>query len=364
MKTIWVVLALVIAVAACAEGPADRGGQDRVRIAFVGDTHGYNIITNPALDDRDLLEGVEEVLDGVDVLVLNHEGTLIEANDVAKHCRTFASQSTFAAPPSFARRLPSEPRAVASLANNHALDCGPQGLAQTRAALAEAGILAVGAGSRLDEACQPARLTVNGVPMAFLAYLLADFAMIPADIVASAEGPGVATMDRCNAETVIRALAPQAVVIVSLHAHVGSSWTHATTPEHLTAVRSLLCWGADVVASHGPHFPQGVLAQGDGLAFLSLGNFMFRPDYDMPSAAHKSLLALLEVSEGVSEARLYPLEVTAEGLPVLAAEPASQEILELVTQLSTQHGTSIQMRDGFGLLSMDGVRRPVPCPAE
>jgi poly-gamma-glutamate synthesis protein (capsule biosynthesis protein) len=346
-------LALVSSVAcreASTEPPAGR-----VSIALAGDTHGYNIAANPSLEGRDLLEGVGEVLEDADVFVFNHEGTLIDPSDAPQHCRTSETQSTFASPPTFARRLAVRPHVVATLANNHAMDCGPEGLAQTRKAFEEAGVLTVGAGSNLAEACQPAEVTVNGVDVSFFAYFLPDVSGQLEEVVATEQTPGVATMDGCGAEAAVRAAAAQKAVVVSLHSHAGQSWTYDTAPEHLSAVRHLLEWGADVVFSHGPHLPQGVVTDAGGVGFLSLGNFLFRPDYTMPPEPHQSLLALVGMADSrVVESRLYPLELTSDGPPVLARGQASRQILELVSGLSQEYGGSISLRDGFGVVQMSG----------
>ncbi len=353
------------AALACARSPAGEPEAVSVRLAFVGDTHGYNIAVNPALEGRDLLTGVREVLDRADVFVANHEGVLIEPEDAPAHCRTFERQSTFASPPDFATRLAVSPHSVATLANNHAMDCGPEGLRQTREAFAEANILTVGAGSFREEACRPAEVTAKGVHIVLLSYLLWDPSLGVEQAVATEEGSGVATIESCDAEAVIASLSEQDVVAVSLHAHVGPSWSHITAPEHLSAVRQLLEWGADVVVSHGPHFPQGVLVEEGGLAFLSLGNFMFRPDYTLPSEARRSFLALVELSMSdgqVQRALLYPLEITGEGLPVWARGSVAQEILELIGRLSAEYGVELDVQDGFGVVEFPVVLEQMGLP--
>jgi poly-gamma-glutamate capsule biosynthesis protein CapA/YwtB (metallophosphatase superfamily) len=350
-------LALVLALAsivAC-RGPSTELPAGRVTLALSGDTNGYNIAVNPSLEGSDLLEGVSEVLADADVFVFNYEGTLIDPSDAPQHCRTSEIQSTFVSPPSFARRLAVRPQVVATLANNHAMDCGPEGLAQTRKAFEEAGVLTVGAGSNLAEACQPAEVTVNGVDVSLFAYFLPDVSGQLQEVVATEETPGVATMDGCGAEAAVRAAAAQKAVVVSLHSHAGQSWTYNTAPEHLSAVRHLLEWGADVVVSHGPHFPQGVVADAGGVGFLSLGNFLFRPDYTMPPEAHQSLLAVVAMADSrVVESRLYPLELTSDGLPVLARGQTSRQILELVSGLSQEHGGVISLQDSFADVQMGG----------
>ena len=59
---------------------------------------------------------------------------------------------------------------VVSLANNHMMDCGPQGLRATLDACQAAGLVTVGAGVNLAAALEPARFTVRGQRVAVLAF--------------------------------------------------------------------------------------------------------------------------------------------------------------------------------------------------
>ncbi|MEM9776925.1 MAG: CapA family protein, partial [Chloroflexota bacterium] len=77
----------------------------------------------------------------------------------------------FQAPPEAVDALKSGGFDVVSLANNHALDYGVDSLLDGIALLKSAGIESVGAGSNLSEARAPTIVEVNGVKIAFLAYV-------------------------------------------------------------------------------------------------------------------------------------------------------------------------------------------------
>src|SRR3972149_5008373 len=77
---------------------------------------------------------------------------------------------------------------IVSLANNHSLDYGPQGLEDTRAALEKAGIQGVGAGRTLAEARAPVYMVKGGTTVAFLAYSLT----FPGEFWAGPDRPGTA----------------------------------------------------------------------------------------------------------------------------------------------------------------------------
>ena len=77
-----------------------------------------------------------------------------------------------------------------TLANNHALDFGPQALLDTFDHLREAGIACVGAGQRLTEARAPAVLEAQGFRLAVLGC--SDH---PSDFAAGPVSPGIAYVD-------------------------------------------------------------------------------------------------------------------------------------------------------------------------
>ncbi len=101
---------------------------------------------------------------------------------------------------------------IAGLANNHTLDAGPAGLADTVQALDLAGVAALGAGKDSASASAPLVQTVRGLKVAFLAY----------NAVASPDPaqPGwtVAPWQREAALAAVRRAAVQSdAVVVSLH---------------------------------------------------------------------------------------------------------------------------------------------------
>ena len=70
----------------------------------------------------------------------------------------------------FSLRKPDNERPVktiANLANNYALDCGPEGLRRTLRVLSQRKIIAVGSGLNLMEACKPLLVQVRDWRIAF-----------------------------------------------------------------------------------------------------------------------------------------------------------------------------------------------------
>jgi poly-gamma-glutamate synthesis protein (capsule biosynthesis protein) len=343
---IAVVCVVSLALLGAGSAPGGKASRGSVRIAFLGDTQGYNIQSDPDLDGRDLLEGVRPVLGRADVVVFNHEETLID-DDASGSCDPLPMQSTFHASPEFAGRLELPGIAVAGLANNHAMDCGQEGLTATLEAFAGAGILTVGAGPDLDAACRPLEIVAGGERIVFLSYLSASPDAAPPGIEATSASGGVATLDRCDAEGRVRAAAGEgALVVVLLHAHWGAEWEYGAAPEHLAVVDDLLAWGASIVVSTGPHYPQGIVNAGS-VAFLGLGDFLFRPDYALFEPARESELAIVRAKRGqVISSWVYPVRLDDNGLPQLREGTEARDFLTLVGSLSSDLGGHLDVGTG------------------
>lgn len=350
-RAVWLgALVLVLAVLR-SDAAGAIGSPGNLRIAFAGDTHGFGIVDNPALANADLLGGARNVLGKADLFIFNHEGTLIATEQRSGNCRSFDNQSTFATPPDFATRLDPGMPAVASLANNHAMDCGEAGLDQTLLAFAGAGIPTVGAGHDLTDACRPLELTIKGTGIAIFSYLYEDPALLPEGIAATETEAGVATLGGCDVEASIKSLAPSDLVIVMLHSHWGSSWRYGLAAEHIAAVQDLMSWGADLVVSSGPHYPQGVLVQQRNMAFMGMGDFMFNPGYTLTRDGRKSFLGLAEIERArVARVWLYPFYVSDDGLPVPATPPIANGMLDVVSMLSDALQTTLTRLSGMTLV--------------
>ena len=173
---------------------------------------------------------------------------------------------------------------VLGLANNHTLDYGPAGLAETMANLEEAGIDTVGAGPTLEAASQPLIRRSGEVRLAFLA-----FNAVP-DPAAHLGGEGwtVATWDPARARAAIAQARTQAeAVIVSIH--WGYEYDLRPDPAQREMAQTMLEAGADLVVGHHPHVVQGTMTRladfrslqktsevwRDGFVAYSLGNFVF-----------------------------------------------------------------------------------------
>jgi poly-gamma-glutamate capsule biosynthesis protein CapA/YwtB (metallophosphatase superfamily) len=164
---------------------------------------------------------------------------------------------------------------VATLANNHSLDYGPQALGDCLATLLHRGIRPAGAGASLEAARRPAVCAAGGLRIAVVA-----FTDDMPEWEAGAGRPGVSYVplgsgdprfDRLL-ETVREAKDQSHVVVVS--AHWGPNWGYTPLPEHVEAAHLCIDHGADVVFGHSPHVMRGIeLYRGRPILF-SCGDYV------------------------------------------------------------------------------------------
>ena len=177
---------------------------------------------------------------------------------------------------------------VLGLANNHALDLGPAGLAETVSQLHAAGIATVGAGPNAEAALRPLIRQVGGVRLVLLAFNAvpdpASTALTKTEAPGQNEGWTRAGWDRERVMAAIAAARAQAdAVIVSVH--WGYEYKIRADPAQRDAAQAMLEAGADLVIGHHPHVVQGCqvaterqkpfLTDRGRLVAYSLGNFVF-----------------------------------------------------------------------------------------
>lgn len=142
---------------------------------------------------------------------------------------------------------------LVSLSNNHALDAGEAGLAETITTLNSAGITGVVSHTAGRLAGRTLRSPLRYQLFAF------DDSIVPLDVRAAAR--------------LIAAAEKADLVIVSLH--WGGEYQAAPSPRQYSIAQSLARAGAHLVIGHGPHVLQPVEWVRETLVAYSLGNLLF-----------------------------------------------------------------------------------------
>jgi poly-gamma-glutamate synthesis protein (capsule biosynthesis protein) len=152
---------------------------------------------------------------------------------------------------------------VCVLANNHMLDFGPDGLADTVRALSGAETAYAGAGLDIDEAERPVVSTLSrGGRVITVAAGMASSG-IPRGWSATENRPGVAFVSDLSKHSAVklaeRALAMKArgdIVVVSMH--WGSNWGYQIDSSQIQFAHKLIDAGVDVVHGHSSHHPRPI----------------------------------------------------------------------------------------------------------
>lgn len=243
---------------------------------------------------------------------------------------------TFRAPPQFALSLKEAGFSVLALANNHAWDFGPQGLADTAQVLDSAGIGHAGLADP-DGSCRLLISDSAGLKVGWLAYCdpKTDGFIARRDPGA----PDFALLTERRLEMDIEsALQHVDLLIVSLH--WGREYSRQVRDSDRRLARRAIEQGACLVIGHHPHILQGIELWQGGLIAYSLGNFIF--DQAGRDRNESILLDFVLQQCGVVEARAYPVEIRG-GQPRLADKDSGRRIVERLAELSSDLGTEMDI---------------------
>lgn len=178
-----------------------------------------------------------------------------------------------------------------TLANNHVLDWGADGLAETIATLHAAGVLTAGAGADQARACAPAVLSLGDGARLLLYALATETSGVPPEWAAQPQRSGVALLARLD-DDAAQALAQRVqaerragdIVVVSLH--WGANWVAEIPASHRRFAHRLIDLGAaDVVHGHSSHHPLPIEVHAGKLVLYGCGDLI--NDYEgIPPRGH------------------------------------------------------------------------------
>ncbi|MEU7828951.1 CapA family protein [Nonomuraea sp. NPDC049129] len=172
---------------------------------------------------------------------------------------------------------------VCVLANNHLLDFGRDGLAETLDALAAAGLAAAGAGRDLEEARRPVAVSVPGGRRVLVFSFGMPSSGVPPDWAAAPDRSGVDYVPQPSpaaaadiTERVRRAKRPGDIAVASIH--WGSNWGYWVSREQIEFAHALIEGGVDVVHGHSSHHPRPIEIYRGHLVLYGCGDMI--DDYE------------------------------------------------------------------------------------
>jgi poly-gamma-glutamate capsule biosynthesis protein CapA/YwtB (metallophosphatase superfamily) len=316
-------LALACAVIVLAPSAAARPhAPGTFTFAAVGDIVMGSMPNLPPDDGAGFFRAVSPDL-SAEIVLGNLEGTL-STNASAAKCAT--NCFAFHTPPSYARWLKQAGFTVMNVANNHALDFGPAGQAQTLDALRKVGLAWTGRPGEIDYQ------QVGGIRVALLGFAPYPWAQSLTDIPAA-----VALVRDADAEA--------DVVIVTMHAGAeGVDHQHVTPgmETYLGELRgnpiafahAVVSAGADLVVGSGPHVLRGMEWYKGRLIAYSMGNFggygVFR--LGGPLSASGILRVTLRADGSLVSGHLVATRLTAVGIPALDPSGAARRLVRSLSR--------------------------------
>jgi poly-gamma-glutamate synthesis protein (capsule biosynthesis protein) len=276
---------------------------------------------------------------------------------------------------------------VLTIANNHAVDYGWEGLADTRDGLVAAGIVVVGAGETRALAAAPVFRDAGGIRVGIIAFSC----LTPTGMSASDARPGlspihvrtayevdpwyqmeepgdpsvlkvrteVAADDLDYAVAAVRAAKAAAdFLVVTIHWGFGSG--EALAEYQMPLARALIDAGADVIHGHHPHAIHGIGFHAGKPIFFSAGTFIGQQVFLDAAPAVQALwaemspdgyLACLRLDgTAIAGIDLMPTTLDAERLPVAADDAVRDRIFDRLRRLSAPLGATVERgADGFSV---------------
>lgn len=234
-----------------------------ISISTVGDISFEGSLS--ATPDLAVFAEVTEQLAAADLCIANLENPLtLRGQKVIGKC-------TLRGVPGWADILRQSGIGLVSLANNHMMDYGPEGLSDTIRALDSAGIRHVGAGRNKTEALAPVFLRINDKTFAILAR---SSVIVSSPSYATDDMAGVAFLDPGELTNAVKKCKEEADIVVA-YLHWGLEEYNYPSPDQTALAKRVVTAGADIIIGHHPHVLQGLQRIGSSIVAYSLGNFLF-----------------------------------------------------------------------------------------
>lgn len=281
-----------------AAGPA-------ITLSFAGDVH-FEGGSRAALSGG--LGAIAPALSRADLTMVNLETAVTDRGSPSG-----GKQFSFRAPAAAFAALRRAGVDVVTMANNHGLDYGQVGLADSLAASRAAGLPVVGAGSDEDAAFAAHLATVRGRRVAFIGATQVLDDNLAAAWTAGPGKPGLASAkdQRRLVAAVREARAHADVVVVDLH--WGTELASCPTTAQRSLAPLLVAAGADVVLGSHAHVQLGGGWLGRSYVDYGLGNFVFYAR--TPPTEQSGVLTLTVRGRAVTAATWSPARIRS-GLPV------------------------------------------------
>ena len=237
---------------------------------------------------------------------------------------------------------------VVTLANNHLLDCGRDGVLETLQLLGEAGGAAIGAGVNKQAAHAPAILSAGDLCVGLLGYYW--------NRRTSARGPWPGSAMDTPPEVLaadIAGLKGKVDRIVATF-HWGVPYVREPSEADRAKARFAVDCGADIVIGHHPHVVQPFEIHRGRPIFYSVGNFTFGSG----NSRAESLLLGVRFKKSRTVIHVYPVYVKNRDprvnyQPKILRGGGAERVLRMLIQISGDNGAHIKIENSRSLLELE-----------
>ena len=201
---------------------------------------------------------------------------------------------------------------LVTMANNHVLDYGTTGLADTMTAASAARFPYVGIGVDAAAAWAPYLTTINGVRIAVVG--VSQVAELASSWVATNARPGEANaIDLGRTLAAVRAAKRQASVVI-VFMHWGTEGESCPNPDQLSLARQLAAAGASIIVGAHAHMLQGSGWLGRTFVAYGMGNFLW---WEHSYSIATGVVELTLHPRAPLTARFIPATVSGTGQPIV-----------------------------------------------
>ena len=250
-----------------------RGNGQPVTFAFGGDSHFEGALrTKLDADPNTVLAAIAPTLSLADFAMVNLETAITEGGTKAT-----PKEFNFRAPATALDALRAAGVDATTIANNHGMDYGADGLADSLAARAAKQFPVIGLGANAAEAYTPLLQEIKGQRIAVFAATDVMGEEWVSSWTATDTQPGLAsTKYEAQARMVaaIQAVRP-AVDTVVVMLHYGVERMGCATPRQQEIANALVAAGADIVVGSHAHVLEGAGRLGTAFVDYGLGNFIW-----------------------------------------------------------------------------------------
>ena len=245
------------------------------------------------------------------------------------------------------------------LANNHVLDWGYGGLAETLATLEKAHFAHAGAGLHVEAAAAAAVIELTGGRRVLVASLASEASGVPGAWAATTDRASVNLLSNLSPRTaeqvahnLCRTKCPGDVAVASIH--WGSNWGYDIPCAQRDFAHRLIDCGVDIVHGHSSHHAKAIEIYRDRLILYGCGDFINDyegiPGYEEYHGELRLMyLPQVDPTDGrLVQARLIPLRSRRLRLE-RAAKADVAWLCQLLSREGAACGTSLRTNDDSSL---------------